>query len=160
RSRSLAGEERLLVLRVERRVHVRERGAVLRGREGPVVDFREREKPHLHRSALFDHELLHLGRAHAAALALEVYELGDVEAALRRADAGAFREQLASEDRKSTRLNSSHVAISYAVFCLKKKKKNNFRCLKLRRRNDSIKTESITHSSLLPKPATKFNKSR
>src|SRR5690554_7032906 len=28
-----------------------------------------------------------------------------------------------SEDRKSTRLNSSHVRISYAVFCLKKKKK-------------------------------------
>src|SRR5439155_27224721 len=28
-----------------------------------------------------------------------------------------------AEDRKSTRLNSSHVAISYAVFCLKKKKK-------------------------------------
>src|SRR5690625_6284657 len=27
-------------------------------------------------------------------------------------------------DRKSTRLNSSHVAISYAVFCLKKKKKS------------------------------------
>src|SRR5690625_3395699 len=31
-------------------------------------------------------------------------------------------EQLANTDRKSTRLNSSHVAISYAVFCLKKKK--------------------------------------
>src|SRR5437870_6526546 len=29
-----------------------------------------------------------------------------------------------ARDRKSTRLNSSHVAISYAVFCLKKKKKN------------------------------------
>src|SRR5439155_9724592 len=29
---------------------------------------------------------------------------------------------LESQDRKSTRLNSSHVAISYAVFCLKKKK--------------------------------------
>src|SRR5690606_41927467 len=28
-----------------------------------------------------------------------------------------------NEDRKSTRLNSSHVKISYAVFCLKKKKK-------------------------------------
>src|SRR5437660_3135083 len=28
------------------------------------------------------------------------------------------------EDRKSTRLNSSHVAISYAVFCLKKKKED------------------------------------
>src|SRR5207253_10706022 len=30
--------------------------------------------------------------------------------------------QLSEGDRKSTRLNSSHVAISYAVFCLKKKK--------------------------------------
>src|SRR5690554_7251251 len=30
-----------------------------------------------------------------------------------------------SSDRKSTRLNSSHVRISYAVFCLKKKKKKN-----------------------------------
>src|SRR5699024_11775957 len=29
---------------------------------------------------------------------------------------------LDAEDRKSTRLNSSHVSISYAVFCLKKKK--------------------------------------
>src|SRR5690242_5722817 len=29
------------------------------------------------------------------------------------------------QDRKSTRLNSSHMSISYAVFCLKKKKKNN-----------------------------------
>src|SRR5690242_21375644 len=28
-------------------------------------------------------------------------------------------------DRKSTRLNSSHMSISYAVFCLKKKKNNN-----------------------------------
>src|SRR5690349_23970121 len=32
----------------------------------------------------------------------------------------SFREE---RDRKSTRLNSSHVEISYAVFCLKKKKK-------------------------------------
>src|SRR6267142_3264023 len=30
------------------------------------------------------------------------------------------------QDRKSTRLNSSHMSISYAVFCLKKKKKVNF----------------------------------
>src|SRR5207302_6895257 len=29
-----------------------------------------------------------------------------------------------AQDRKSTRLNSSHVKISYAVFCLKKKRKN------------------------------------
>src|SRR6266498_2539829 len=33
-----------------------------------------------------------------------------------------------SPDRKSTRLNSSHVRISYAVFCLKKKKKSNASC--------------------------------
>src|SRR5215471_20633168 len=32
------------------------------------------------------------------------------------------RRVLPGEDRKSTRLNSSHVEISYAVFCLKKKK--------------------------------------
>ena len=31
---------------------------------------------------------------------------------------------LDNPDRKSTRLNSSHLDISYAVFCLKKKKKN------------------------------------
>src|SRR2546426_4214324 len=32
--------------------------------------------------------------------------------------------ETARRDRKSTRLNSSHLVISYAVFCLKKKKKN------------------------------------
>src|SRR5215467_3904139 len=35
------------------------------------------------------------------------------------------RTRCAHADRKSTRLNSSHLVISYAVFCLKKKKKNN-----------------------------------
>src|SRR5690349_445962 len=35
----------------------------------------------------------------------------------------AVRGQSAGADRKSTRLNSSHVETSYAVFCLKKKKK-------------------------------------
>src|SRR5436189_3011196 len=34
----------------------------------------------------------------------------------------ARRQQLAGRDRKSTRLNSSHRCISYAVFCLKKKR--------------------------------------
>src|SRR5437870_12841917 len=37
-------------------------------------------------------------------------------------EARSKRPHLGSGDRKSTRLNSSHVAISYAVFCLKKKK--------------------------------------
>src|SRR2546430_3531020 len=36
---------------------------------------------------------------------------------------GADELRIESEDRKSTRLNSSHSQISYAVFCLKKKKK-------------------------------------
>src|SRR3989442_5990152 len=35
------------------------------------------------------------------------------------------RDEQEHQDRKSTRLNSSHVRISYAVFCLKKKKKQN-----------------------------------
>src|SRR2546429_7259911 len=37
---------------------------------------------------------------------------------------GHATETMYQEDRKSTRLNSSHGYISYAVFCLKKKKKN------------------------------------
>src|SRR5690348_17485366 len=46
---------------------------------------------------------------------------------------GSFRRVLlgvallTSQDRKSTRLNSSHPSISYAVFCLKKKKNKNYR---------------------------------
>src|SRR5256885_8765389 len=36
----------------------------------------------------------------------------------------APRRQACKVDRKSTRLNSSHLVISYAVFCLKKKKKH------------------------------------
>src|SRR5215475_3787204 len=39
-----------------------------------------------------------------------------------------------ASDRKSTRLNSSHVKISYAVFCLKKKKKNNKRFFYLKKK--------------------------
>src|SRR3989442_10702439 len=47
------------------------------------------------------------------------------EMQLTRAPAREYRAQVGSRppvDRKSTRLNSSHVRISYAVFCLKKKK--------------------------------------
>src|SRR5690349_22345070 len=49
---------------------------------------------------------------------------GPVRAQVRElADARVLGDQVvAFEDRKSTRLNSSHVEISYAVFCLKKKK--------------------------------------
>src|SRR2546430_6716429 len=37
---------------------------------------------------------------------------------------GSYSHRCGELDRKSTRLNSSHSQISYAVFCLKKKKKN------------------------------------
>src|SRR5260221_8524011 len=40
-----------------------------------------------------------------------------------RAISGMDAQRSAELDRKSTRLNSSHTVISYAVFCLKKKKK-------------------------------------
>src|SRR5947209_15812106 len=60
-------------------------------------------------------------------------ELDEVRAALARGEAelkkerrarAALEAQAEERDRKSTRLNSSHANISYAVFCLKKKKKN------------------------------------
>src|SRR5437899_10237200 len=38
------------------------------------------------------------------------------------------RSLIHRRDRKSTRLNSSHLGISYAVFCLKKKKKKRSTC--------------------------------
>src|SRR5207245_8132068 len=44
-------------------------------------------------------------------------------------------------DRKSTRLNSSHGSISYAVFCLKKKKKN--------KKNTNTKKNIVLHKSPL-----------
>src|SRR3712207_5817655 len=49
----------------------------------------------------------------------------DVQALARRAlrTETSERQESREEDRKSTRLNSSHANISYAVFCLKKKKK-------------------------------------
>src|SRR6266496_4639746 len=42
-------------------------------------------------------------------------------------------------DRKSTRLNSSHVEISYAVFCLKKKKKNESLIIKEKKNVDKVR---------------------
>src|SRR5258705_2964321 len=45
----------------------------------------------------------------------------EIEAAL---DQDGHDPDVAGQDRKSTRLNSSHLGISYAVFCLKKKKQS------------------------------------
>src|SRR2546426_7776103 len=46
------------------------------------------------------------------------------------AEVVARPRRVADADRKSTRLNSSHLVISYAVFCLKKKKPNHSAVLK------------------------------
>src|SRR5439155_7945899 len=61
--------------------------------------------------------------------------LGQPEVEQHKFPVGALFEVLRFEDRKSTRLNSSHVAISYAVFCLKKKKIKNEHGGKVRRDN-------------------------
>src|SRR2546427_1960732 len=55
--------------------------------------------------------------------AIERAEQGLIDADL---GGGVIKQRVArpGQDRKSTRLNSSHSQISYAVFCLKKKKKN------------------------------------
>src|SRR5690625_6418405 len=58
------------------------------------------------------------------AICWQVYPLGFCGAPQRREDltGESYGDADGEKDRKSTRLNSSHVAISYAVFCLKKKK--------------------------------------
>src|SRR3989454_3118380 len=61
------------------------------------------------------------------AAAARVDRFGDPEQSRVRGSArrsrGARQQRRDQGDRKSTRLNSSHLVISYAVFCLKKKKK-------------------------------------
>src|SRR6266498_4780012 len=64
-------------------------------------------------------------RPHVAQALVEAGVVADEEEAFDRLigdDGPAYVPKHALEDRKSTRLNSSHVRISYAVFCLKKKK--------------------------------------
>src|SRR5438132_10617091 len=53
-----------------------------------------------------------------------------------RTAVGSLAGQLDLSDRKSTRLNSSHTVISYAVFCLKKKKM-------VQRAENSCQSESV-----------------
>src|SRR2546427_2912164 len=83
------------------------------------------------RSTLFPYTTL-FRSVQAAAASLEPHrgraaiavEWGDVflPAALAKLGRGTVIARAAGRDRKSTRLNSSHSQISYAVFCLKKKK--------------------------------------
>src|SRR2546430_6826072 len=59
--------------------------------------------------------------------------------------------ELLSTDRKSTRLNSSHSQISYAVFCLKKKK-NNEHPVRSRYQHPASKSPPDRNSPCLPAP--------
>src|SRR5690625_6943923 len=65
--------------------------------------------------AFLAHGASGMGSVAGHAYAPEMRKMVD---AVDRGDLAAAREEL-SADRKSTRLNSSHVAISYSVFCLK-----------------------------------------
>src|SRR2546426_4283963 len=64
-----------------------------------------------------------IGRSTFSVWRSHVHRLG----ALPSEVSGGISDQTGAfyRDRKSTRLNSSHLVISYAVFCLKKKKKDN-----------------------------------
>src|SRR3712207_8189579 len=81
------------------------------------------------RSTLFPYTTLfrseHVGESHPVARGVGVVNgaASDGEDAGSRVHRVARADAAAHEDRKSTRLNSSHANISYAVFCLKKKKK-------------------------------------
>src|SRR2546426_5684599 len=76
------------------------------------------------RSTLFPYTTLF--RSVARALAPTGAEpLGRRTADARHRPRARREPRAADADRKSTRLNSSHLVISYAVFCLKKKKKKN-----------------------------------
>src|SRR5438309_8605546 len=95
------------------------------------------------RSTLFPYTTLFRsqGRHLAVALDGEVHLLRAGRDQERRRDLEAVRRGLRRDvrgaDRKSTRLNSSHSSISYAVFCLKKKKTTNTRA-QLRRLSPCI----------------------
>src|SRR5256885_9363429 len=52
---------------------------------------------------------------------IEPERLGEILLRMRRGVRSDVVRERGGEDRKSTRLNSSHLVISYAVFCLKKK---------------------------------------
>src|SRR5690349_24252446 len=83
------------------------------------------------RSTLFPYTTLFRSRVHHVAATREGCDArGEARVDQRQARRDHVRQSRARSvrahhhrDRKSTRLNSSHVEISYAVFCLKKKKK-------------------------------------
>src|SRR5205809_1218635 len=81
---------------------------------------------HPPRSTLFPYTTLFRSPVNGITMKVTINASTHVEKVETRAENGAVTETTYT-DRKSTRLNSSHGYISYAVFCLKKKKKKNKR---------------------------------
>src|SRR5258708_17027040 len=79
-----------------------------------------------------DHDVINADQVVVAQVGIVKFETSGVDRVVQRemhivVQVCARRDELPGplrKDRKSTRLNSSHQIISYAVFCLKKKKKN------------------------------------
>src|SRR5690606_40075279 len=78
------------------------------------------------------HERCELAEAHSGRLCPHLIEV--------RVDLGEHEQGRGRGDRKSTRLNSSHVKISYAVFCLKKKNTLN------PYRNENVHGRALMHA--------------
>src|SRR5437870_7028001 len=76
------------------------------------------------------------------------FEPGDLRESDHRLRRLQGRARIAQKDRKSTRLNSSHVAISYAVFCLKKKTSGHPPCGVVPLRTQSLRTLRICRRKL------------
>src|SRR5689334_24382253 len=74
------------------------------------------------RSTLFPYTTLFRSWAQAAAGSVLFVEVAKGNMAARALNGALGFGEAGRRDRKSTRLNSSHSSISYAVFCLKKKK--------------------------------------
>src|SRR5262245_62368380 len=87
--------------------------------------------------------------------ALPIYQPRPRPRAAVREVAVPVEEARDDRDRKSTRLNSSHLGISYAVFCLKKKKQKNYGQLTLAahqsgcRRHQHLDSYSYTQAPTL-----------
>src|SRR3712207_8783504 len=95
------------------------------------------------RSTLFPYTTLFRSHRHCAWLTALRYQMRDPrswEAASR-----PNNSEYSRRDRKSTRLNSSHANISYAVFCLKKKKISHLNSHLAHKSHSAVRLNNTTH---------------